>query len=250
MSIFKYSGRVTPGNPFHDRLDLLEGYIIKPVLVTPPNPEWGNVAKYADTISGKHPVRYDPSGNCNGNFMSYKFQPHNNCYAYGTNIATSTFPQPGRAHLASTPWRRKFTAEVVIQNAMLDGLIRLQQRTIPDLIDKSGYVQGEDGHFVALLFSQPEADAENEAPAPRWQGDYHWVRADSVDTGTKKISWSQKDGGDQVTNFDFAGKPISDPGTACWTVNIGPKERDDDTRVVEYAFVTYMWVPSRGVNIL
>jgi len=191
--------------------------------------------------------------------MSYKYQPNNNCYAYGTNIASNSFPQPGRASKDSTPWSKKFTADIVTANAVLDGLIKLPQTTIADLIDKSGYVQGVDGHFVALLFSEPEKKFDGD-PKAKWGGDYHWVRADSVDTVNKTISWSQKDGGDQVTNFDFAGKPISDPATACWKVNQGPlkdiypdkeKFRDDyNDMIVSYIFHTYMWVPSSGVEIL
>ncbi|MEI8633340.1 hypothetical protein P4S72_17315 [Vibrio sp. PP-XX7] len=78
-----------------------------------------------------------------------------------------------------------------------------------------------------------------------------------MDTKNKIISWSQKDGGDQVTNFDFAGQPISDPATACWTVNLGPVSgvdpshpKDLSDMIVSYVFHTYMWVPSAGVTIL
>jgi hypothetical protein len=249
MSRFKYSGRVAPGCKYHDAALLEVGEIVAPTIVTPPNPAWGKVAQYGATVYGKTPA-YDPAGNCSGNFMSYKNQPNNNCYAYGTNIASNSFAQPGRASLNSTPWSVEMTAESVTANAELDGLIALPQTTIVDLIDNSGYVQGPDGHFVALVFSAPEKDFKDD-PNAQWGGDYHWVRADSVDTANKTISWSQKDGGDQVTNFDFAGNPISDPATACWEVNQGPVSNSDpNDMIVSYEFCTYMWVPSSGVSIL
>jgi len=51
-----------------------------------------------------------------------------------------------------------------------------------------------------------------------WKGDFHWVRCDDVSGGL----WSQKDGPDQITNFDFSGKAIQDPRMANWIVNQGP----------------------------
>ncbi|MEI8633341.1 hypothetical protein P4S72_17320 [Vibrio sp. PP-XX7] len=155
MSRFKYSGRIASDCPYHSPALLETGQIVVPSVVIPPNPEWGKVAKYGETVYGKTPV-YNPAGNCAGNFMSYKNQPNNNCYAYGTNIAPNTFPQPGRASVGSTPWSVTMTADSVTKNAELDGLIALPQTTITDLIDHSGYVQGEAGHFVALVFSAPK----------------------------------------------------------------------------------------------
>lgn len=249
MSRFKYSGRVAPGCKYHDAALLEVGKIVAPTIVTPPNRTWGKVAQYGATVYGKTPV-YDPAGNCSGNFMSYKNQPNNNCYAYGTNIASNSFAQPGRASPGSTPWSVEMTAESVTANAELDGLIALPQTTIAELINKSGYVQGTDGHFVALVFSPPEKNFKGD-PGAQWGGDYHWVRADSVNTTNKTISWSQKDGGDQVTNFDFAGNPISDPAIACWEVNQGPvSSLDQNDMIVSYEFHTYMWVPSKDVSIL
>lgn len=64
-------------------------------------------------------------------------------------------------------------------------------------------------------------------------------------------SWSQKDGGDQVTDFDFAGQPITLPSTANWTVNQGPiSASDPDDLVVSYEFFTYMYVPNGAVDII
>lgn len=255
MSRYRYSGRITPDCNYHAPALLEVGEIVAPTIITPPNTAWGPVAQYGDTVRGKTPM-YDPAGNCGGNFMSYKNQPNNNCYAYGTNIASNSFPQPGRASKGSTPWSENMTAESVTANAVLDGLIALPQTTIADLIDNSGHSQGADGHFVALVFSAPEPDFKGD-PSAQWGGDYHWVRADSVDMVSKTITWSQKDGGDQVTNFDFAGNPISDPATACWEVNLGPvsgvdpnSPDDKNDMIVSYVFHTYMWVPSSGVDIL
>lgn len=255
MSRFRYSGRVAPGCQYHDTMLLETGRIVAPSIITPPNAAWGLVAQYGAPVQGDTPT-YDPAGNCGGNFMSYKNQPNNNCYAYGTNIASNSFPQPGRASEGSIPWSEKMTAESVTANAELDGLIALPQTTVEALIDNSGFTQGPDGHFVALVFSAPEPDFQGD-PGAQWGGDYHWVRADRVDTVNKSIDWSQKDGGDQVTNFDFAGNPITDPATACWEVNLGPVSGVDPNRpddhndmVVSYLFHTYMWVPSQGVEIL
>lgn len=76
--------------------------------------------------------------------MSYKNQPNNNCYAYGVNIASNTFAQPGRASDGSIPWSVSMTAESVTANAVLDGVIALPQKTIEDLIEKSGFTQSID----------------------------------------------------------------------------------------------------------
>lgn len=249
MSRFRYSGRVAPGCRYHDSSLLEQGKIVAPKIIMPPNPDWNPAMQYGTTVRGALPVCYDPAGDCDGQFMSFKNQPNNNCYAYGVNIASNTFAQPGRASAGSTPWSTEMTAESVTANAVLDGLIALPQKTIGDLIDKSGFTQGVDGHFVALVFSPPETDFAGD-PDAKWGGDYHWVRADSVDTANKTISWSQKDGGDQVTNFDFAGKPVSDPARACWEVNQGASSSDENDMIVSYVFYTYMWVPANGVNIL
>jgi hypothetical protein len=250
MARFKYSGRIPPGSLRHDPTLLAGGEIIAPTIITPPNPAWGKVGQYGATVVGASPPRYDPSGDCGGSFMSFKNQTNNNCYAYGVDIASNSFSQPGRASAGSTPWSMKMTADSVAANAVLDGLVLLPQKTIADLIDKSGHVQGSAGHFVALVFSPPEKSFTGD-PNAHWGGDYHWVRADAVDTKSKIILWSQKDGGDQVTNFDFAGKPISDPAAACWEVNQGAvSSSDPNDMIISYVFHAYMWVPSSGVKIL
>lgn len=255
MTRMKYSGRIAPNCPYHAPSMLTQGHIVAPTTITPPNPEWGPVAQYGPTVFGRS-TAYDPAHNCEGNFMSYKNQPNNNCYAYGTNIASNSFPQPGRASEGSTPWSTAMTADSVTRNAELDGLVVLPHQTLDALLDDPTYRQGVDGHFVALVFSPPESGFQGD-PGAQWGGDYHWVRADEVDYARRVIHWSQKDGGDQVTNFDFAGQPITDPTHACWTVNLGPVSGVDPSRpddqhdvIVTYEFHTFMWVPANGVTIL
>jgi hypothetical protein len=169
--------------------------------------------------------------------MSYKFQPHNNCYAYGCDIATNTFPQPGRVNgvlFNST----NFTGDNVQAAAEKDGLITISK----DAIDPAKLAEMKPslppGHFVALLFSKPDE-------AHQWPGDYHWCRQDQDGT------WSQKDGGDAVTNFDFAGNKITNPAKANWVVNQGPISNQDPTDFVAgYDFQAYMYVPDGKVNIV
>lgn len=99
------------------------------------------------------------------------------------------------------------------------------------------------GHFVALMVSP--------AILPHWPGDYHWARCDNSSGDCR--SWSQKDGSDQVTNFDFAGHPISNPIEANWQVNQGqvnPQAEDYRDMVVDYFFYGFMFVPASGVNII
>jgi hypothetical protein len=63
--------------------------------------------------------------------------------------------------------------------------------------------------------------------------------------------WSQKDGDDAVTNFDFSGRKIRDPSIANWTVNYG-KIIDSDPRdvIVRYDFHTFMFVPRGEADII
>jgi hypothetical protein len=169
--------------------------------------------------------------------MSYKFQPNNNCYNYAANVATNSFAQPGR--MTGKPLHSGWTAKDVVDGAVSDGL-KLVGETLEEL---NHYAKNaEEGHFVALMISTPDHSVS-------WPGDYHWARLDDLKTN----SWSQKDGIDQVTNFDFAGKPISNPSTANWTVNQGPMIKDDPSDIfVSYDFFTYMFVPysGSGINII
>ena len=240
---FKFSGRIEPGSLLHSiREEAPDGALIPPTYVSTP---WGTVPQYAPTAST--PVNgFNPSGDCGGNFMSYKYQPNNNCYAYGCCISSNSFPQPGR-YSGGTPFSQQFTADVVMQNAVKDGLEYIG--TTMEAV-KSHAAMDNIGHYVALLFSVPENNIGGDSNA-NWPGDYHWVRCDNLNNSV----WSQKDGGDQVTNFDFAGNAISDPTTANWTVNQGPigqvgSGTDNDEYTAVYVFFCYMFVPSTGVNII
>ncbi|CAF1667907.1 unnamed protein product, partial [Adineta ricciae] len=127
--------------------------------------------------SDKVPV-YNPLKGNGGCFV--KKQSKNNCYAYGTNIVTNTFPQPGRysgSRLSS------ITCESVRRAAVLDGLV-YYGTLIPKGHPKAG-------HFVALLI-WPNAD-------------YHWVRRDASGY------WSHKPGAGAITNKDNTGSLITNP---------------------------------------
>jgi len=82
-----------------------------------------------------------------------------------------------------------------------------------------------------------------------WPGDYHWARCDNSSDACD--SWSQKDGSDQVTNFDFAGNPINNPMTANLQVTQGPVSSTDSRELlVEYGFYCFMFVPETSVTII
>jgi hypothetical protein len=216
--------------------------VIPPSYVTVVDRSTGQkkyIAQYAPTVYGTSIV-YDPANDCSGYFMSYRFQPNNNCYAYGCNIASNSFPQPGRMNgyfMTSAP-----SGTQVAQYAQADGLAFVGT-TIDEIRahETAAAAAAGSGHYVALLISP--ADSAN-----GWPGDYHWVRCDdNVDFS----SWSQKDGGDQVTNFDFAGNPITDAASANWTVNQGPESTSNPADVVvSYDFYGYMYVPPSGVVII
>ncbi len=218
------------------------------VEITHPKPARIGVPQYAETVRGVG-AAYDPAGDCEGNFMSSKFMVSNNCYAYGTNIATNTFPQPGRCsgyELTPADFDRSVDGlgQLFRSYAEKDGLLHVGT-SVKEVLAFKAKREGErgalDGHFAALMVS-PAGDAN-------WPGDYHWSRCDNSQGGCD--SWSQKDGSDQVTNFDFAGAPITDPARANWTVNQGPIENGDQpAMVVSYFFHCFMFVPKEGVNII
>lgn len=262
---FKFSGMVAPQDQFHQVTAVAPGaaapdehYLAPttvPITITNPPPTTViGVPQYSPIVYGGT-TGYDPAGNCNGNFMSYKFQPNNNCYAYGCNITPNSFPQPGRASgNLITP--STLNGPSISGFAEADGLvyigttmddIKAFQQTKQAAASPSGsgnFSLG--GHFVALMIS-PAGDAN-------WPGDYHWARCDD---NINFNSWSQKDGNDQVTNFDFAGQPITDPSVANWTVDQGPVQPDKsqpnyniNDLVVDYVFYCFMFVPDTGVNII
>ena len=233
VSKFRFSGRIHPNNKFHQlKAEAPPDHVIAPHYVHVEGV--GDIPQYAPTVFGQS-VAYDPPNDCQGYFMSARFQPNNNCYAYGCVIASNSFPQPGRLNGYLLP--TSFTGDDVAHGAQLDGLVLMGQSL--DAV-YSHAKTATPGHYVALLISPPD-------PANEWPGDYHWVRCDDL----ASLSWSQKDGSDQVTNFDFAGNPISDPVTANWTVNQGPISKSEPgDLIVSYVFYAYMYVPQGGVNII
>jgi hypothetical protein len=258
---FKFSGRIAPQDPYHQFTRALtagvvpdEHYLapttIAVNIVVPPGTGTIGVPQYGPTVIGGAAAGYDPAGDCQGNFMSYKFQPNNNCYAYGCNITTNTFPQPGRQSgylLTASDFAQPFDTlgQLVSSYAVKDGLVLLG-RSMAELkqFQSSRRAADLNGHYVGLMVS-PAGDNN-------WPGDYHWARCDN--SSGSFDSWSQKDGNDQVTNFDFAGNPITDPSTANWTVNQGPVPAGSPDagkdQVVDYAFYCYMLVPATGVAII
>ena len=236
---FKLSGMIHEDDPrfavLSPGIEAFADQQIAPSYVTVPGGK--QVPQYAPTVVGTSIV-YDPAINCTGNFMSYKFQPNNNCYNYGTNIASNSFAQPGRMHgyfLSFPP-----TGADVVKGAGLDGLQNLgnvSQETLAEHASANGGV----GHYVALMISPGDSSVG-------WTGDYHWARCDATD---RFDSWSQKDGGDQVTNFDFAGNPITWPPSANWTVNQGPiLNGNPNDIIVSYDFYAFLYVPPSGVSII
>jgi hypothetical protein len=246
---FKFSGMIAPQDPFHQITRQAPGALVagehylapttvQVAITNPPPPQTIGVPQYSPTVYGGT-TGYNPAADCVGNFMSYKFQPNNNCYAYGCNITSNTFPQPGRAsgNLITTA---TLNGPAIRGFAEQDGL-RYVGTTIDDIRGFAKRANPLNGHFVALMISAP-GDAN-------WPGDYHWARCDdNIDFD----SWSQKDGNDQVTNFDFAGNPITNPSTANWTVNQGPTNPPSnmDDLIVDYVFYGFMFVPEKGVNII
>ncbi len=238
---FKFSGMIHSDDVVHScSLHAEQAKKSVPSIIIAPYyvlvPIGPNVPQYSPTIIGKS-TEYNPSENCDGNFMSYKFQPNNNCYNYATNVATNSFAQPGR--MTGEPLSSGYTAQDVVDAAVSDGLryVGTTRKALDDYAKNA-----ESGHFVALMISTPDSSVF-------WKGDYHWARLDDLKTN----SWSQKDGGDQVTNFDFAGNLIKDPSTANWTVNQGLMIQGDPSDIfVSYDFFTYMFVPysGHGINII
>lgn len=237
----KFSGRIAPHDELHQVLPDTgaEGIAAPADQVIAPHyvdvPGVGKVPQYAPTVDGPF-VGYDPAQDCGGAYMSFKFQPNNNCYAYACDVASNSFAQPGRMHgflLPDPP-----TGPAAQEGAEKDGLQFVGDDIAAVREHGAG---GAPGHYVALFISPDDT-------AHGWPGDYHWARCDDP---VGYASWSQKDGGDQVTDFDFAGEPITDPSTANWTVNQGPiSQRDSDDLVVAYEFFAFMFVPEGAVSII
>lgn len=106
---------------------------------------------------------------------------NNNCYAYACNIATNTFPQPGRWG-GFYPY--PFYCNYVYHAATIDGLV-----DYTDCQPDSSYPR----YLVALVID-PTVD-------------YHWYRRAS------ERYWGHKPGSTLVRNWDDSGNTIWDPQT-------------------------------------
>lgn len=243
----RFKGRIRFKGMISSKRHAPEELQVSPNYIKIPSGKW--IPQYGPTVYGTS-SRYDPAGNCKGNFMSYKFQPDNNCYNYGCNIATNTFAQPGRASgkpIASVH------GEDVTAAAQADGLILIPGGATASLDDVRRFVrhQGitkEHGHVVGLMISAPD-------PKIGWAGDYHWCRCDntwSAVSNGAQMMFSQKDGGDQVTNFDFAGFQITNPAHANWSVNEGQlTDSTSNQSIISYDFYAFMYVPGvKAINII
>lgn len=211
-----------------------------PIFVTLPDKT--RVAQWADTEKSRVDG-FRPDVDCQGNFTASKFQANNNCYNYACNIATNSFALPGRRH-GKHYWdgNGQLTPESVRAAAEADGLITLGDAQMPlaSAVQQIKLMELGDGHLVALLIS-----SQNEKI--KWLGDFHFVRCDDREAGR----WSQKNGPDQVTNFDFEGKLLVDPSKACWVVNQGPHTPIGKTAIESvYFFSAWMYVPFNKVDII
>ena len=233
---YRYKGRIPED-------DLLHRLIPEGVERTGPAPRCvsvpgvGCVPQYAPTVFGDH-AGFDPANDCQGCFTSSRFQVHNNCYNYAVDIATNTVAQPGRRH--GLVHVGDIDPEAVWNGAQADGLISLGG---PEMLCSEALEMAstcDNGELVALLIASPDYSVS-------FPGDYHWVRCDDLDSSR----WSQKDGPDQITDFDFAGNPITDPSSANWQVNAGPLDTTGSRDfIVTYWFRAWMIVPDTGVDII
>ncbi len=138
-------------------------------------------------------IQYNPSSDDCG-FFTGTHQSDNNCYAYGTDIATNTFPQPGRG--SGQKWQYN-TCENMIAAAERDGL-----KWIGNTL--THYSHGpSNGHYVALYI---------------WPNtNFHWARMDyngtynNSDINVRKPilrRWSHKPGGTGIQIVDNNGNCI------------------------------------------
>jgi hypothetical protein len=232
---YKFSGRISEYDSAHDLL-FTTAQVLAPFYVTVPGGQ--RIPQYAPTITDTNIV-YAPQTNCMGYFTTSLFQYNNNCYNYSCSIATNSFAQPGRKH--GIFFDSTLQGSDVVAAAICDGLILVGDASISSSSLQAVARDLPPGHFVALLHSPPD-------PSVSWPGDFHWVR---MDFGSLSIAWSQKDGHDQVTNFDFAGMRIADPRNSNWTVNQGPLLANSVSDVtVSYQFLAWMFVPHGLVDII
>lgn len=231
---FIYSGIIPDNDILHFIKEHTDGTVNAPNYVYVPGV--GNIAQYSDTVFGMF-KGYDPENDCNGSFMPSKFQMNNNSYAYACQIASNTYPQPGRVDGHILP--QDFVGADVVKAAQKDGLIDIGESIehVKDFNRNNGGL----GHYVCLLVSESNNQYGLKA-------NYHWVRCDD----NRDFSlWSYKMGAGMISNLDFAGKPISDPAIANWSINQGLVLADEVFSLsVVYKLVTYMFVPGGRVDII
>jgi hypothetical protein len=233
---YKMSGMVSTSDRLHN-LMASDAEEIAPIYVVVPGGK--KVAQYSPTIVGST-LSYSPDKDCDGNFTASKFQMNNNCYNYACRVATNSFAQPGRKQGFFLESEGGPTGPVTTRGAEMDGLIWIGRAEISDAQMRDSEGAYGSGHLVALLISQADHDIG-------WTGDYHWVRCDN----NSFSSWSQKDGGDQASDRDFAGKKLRDPRRAIWKVNEGPIiEGNIDDIKVKYDFYGFMFVPAGRIDII
>jgi hypothetical protein len=127
-----------------------------------------------------------------------------------------------------------------MNGAIADGLVQVGSADLK-AADLANYkTTHPNGHFVALLI------APSDPLVYFGNGDYHFVRCDD---NISFKSWSQKDGNEPVTNFDFAGNPIVDPSQSNWGYNWGPIDAGHDV-IISYELYAYLFVPWGAVDIL
>jgi hypothetical protein len=114
------------------------------------------------------------------------WRENNNCYAYGTNRRTNTFPQPGRGGGQMFTDR---TQAAVITAVLLDGGA------------KQTYCQpsARSPRWLCALVTTPDR---------AWNWDYHWYRKQTSGV------WGHKPGKTMAQIYDNAGRVITDPQTA------------------------------------
>jgi hypothetical protein len=114
-------------------------------------------------------------------------QAGNNCYDYANNVRTDTYAQPGRA---SGGWCNDpscYTAPIIYQYAVNDGLIETtKDAPIPD------------GMTKLLLVINPDP----------YLPDFHWYRRDASGLWSHKIGWLP------ATNLDNSQVTITNPEQA------------------------------------
>eukprot|EP01029_Cantina_marsupialis_P027869 TRINITY_DN774107_c0_g1_i1.p1 TRINITY_DN774107_c0_g1~~TRINITY_DN774107_c0_g1_i1.p1 ORF type:complete len:312 (-),score=66.21 TRINITY_DN774107_c0_g1_i1:250-1185(-) len=142
---------------------------------------WGRECHNTPIVGPDTVPVFSPKTDCDGCFV--KDQEYNNCYAYGSDIVTDTFPKPGRGT------GQKFsvnTCKDVKDAAVRDGLTWIGQK-LPSS-------QPKVGHWIALLIWPNE--------------NFHWARKDTNEL------WSHKPGRTPIRTTDNSGRVIKDPSTA------------------------------------